>query len=104
MTEMMIHAHHLTKRFGDVTALADVSLDVPAGTVAGLLGHNGAGKTTLVDILATLQPPTSGSAAVAGFDVVRQAGAVRRAIGLTGQFAALDEVPAAGSARSGRSR
>ncbi|WP_308195689.1 ATP-binding cassette domain-containing protein [Dactylosporangium sp. AC04546] len=88
---MMIHAHHLTKRFGEVTALADVTLDVPAGTIAGLLGHNGAGKTTLVNILATLQPPTSGTAAVAGFDVVRQGRDVRRAIGLTGQFAALDE-------------
>ena len=91
MTEMMIEADHLTKRFGEVTALDEVTLTVPAGTVAGLLGHTGAGKTTLVNILATLQPPRSGAARVAGFDVVREGPRVRRAIGLTGQFAALDE-------------
>ncbi|MGH8908660.1 MAG: ATP-binding cassette domain-containing protein [Egibacteraceae bacterium] len=91
MSNIMIEAVGVGKRFGAVTALAGVDLLVPAGSVLGLLGHNGAGKTTLVNILATLTRPSSGSARVAGFDVVRQAHQVRRRIGLTGQFAALDE-------------
>ena len=80
----------ISKRFDDVQALDDVSLTVPKGQVLGLLGHNGAGKTTLVNILATLLDPDAGHASVAGFDVVGAAIEVRRRIGLTGQFAAVD--------------
>jgi ABC-2 type transport system ATP-binding protein len=87
----IIEATHVSKRFGKVTALDDVSLQVPQGTVLGLLGHNGAGKTTLVNILSTLLPPSEGTAKVAGFDVVRQSRQVCARIGLTGQFAAVDE-------------
>jgi daunorubicin resistance ABC transporter ATP-binding subunit len=86
-----IEVHGVSKRFGDVVALDGLDLTVPAGTVFGLLGPNGAGKTTLVRILATLLAPTSGRAAVLGCDVVGQPRAVRRRIGLAGQFAAVDE-------------
>ena len=85
-----IEVRDLRKRFGDVTALDGLELDVPAGMVFGLLGPNGAGKTTLVRILATLLEPTSGEARVHGHDVVREPLAVRRRIGLAGQFAAVD--------------
>lgn len=81
----------LGKRFGPVTALDGVDLTVPRETVLCLLGHNGAGKSTLVDILTTLARPTSGTARVAGFDVVAEAHRVRRSIGVAGQFAALDD-------------
>jgi ABC-2 type transport system ATP-binding protein len=91
MTDLMIEARDVTKAFGDVKALDGVSVEVPRGTVLGLLGHNGAGKTTLVNVLTTLLPPDSGTARVAGFDVVGQAHDVRSRIGLTGQFAAVDE-------------
>jgi ABC-2 type transport system ATP-binding protein len=91
MTEVMIEADRVSKTFGSVTALDDVSVAVPQGTVMALLGHNGAGKTTLVNVLTTMLPPTGGSARVAGFDVVGQAHQVRGRIGLTGQFAAVDE-------------
>jgi ABC-2 type transport system ATP-binding protein len=77
--------------FGDVTALDGADLAVPAGTVLGLLGPNGAGKTTIVRVLATLLRPDRGSARVAGRDVVLEPLSVRRAIGLAGQFAAVDE-------------
>jgi ABC-2 type transport system ATP-binding protein len=90
MTELMIEAIGITRKFGDVTALHDVNVHVPKGTVLALLGHNGAGKTTLVNVLTTLLPPHSGNATVAGFDVVDQAHQVRTRIGLTGQFAAVD--------------
>lgn len=85
-----IEAQGLAKRFGRVPAVIDVDLGVPAGRALGLLGPNGAGKTTLVRMLTTLLPPDGGQAAVMGFDVVRQAGAVRRLIGLSGQYAAVD--------------
>jgi ABC-2 type transport system ATP-binding protein len=91
VTELMIDAVDVSKTFGAVTALDGVSLSVPRGSVHGLLGHNGAGKTTLVDVLTTLRPPTGGTATVAGFDVVRAAAEVRRRIGVTGQFASVDE-------------
>ncbi|MFJ7773574.1 ATP-binding cassette domain-containing protein [Streptomyces yangpuensis] len=86
-----IHAEGLVKTFGDVRALDGVDLDVPEGTVLGLLGPNGAGKTTTVRVLTTLLRPDSGSASVAGIDVLRHPNEVRRAIGLSGQFAAVDE-------------
>jgi daunorubicin resistance ABC transporter ATP-binding subunit len=86
-----IEVRALRKRFGDVTALDGLDLVIEAGTVFGLLGPNGAGKTTLVRILATLLQPTSGRATVLGHDVVSEPLAVRRRIGLAGQFAAVDE-------------
>ncbi|HEX2064564.1 MAG TPA: ATP-binding cassette domain-containing protein [Acidimicrobiales bacterium] len=87
----VILAEGLVKRFGTVTALDGVDLEVPAGTVLGLLGPNGAGKTTAVKILTTLLQPDAGRAEVSGFDVVEQPGRVRSAIGLAGQYAAVDE-------------
>src|SRR4029453_16253243 len=86
-----IWAEGLVKRFGETTALAGVDLVVRTGTVLGLLGPNGAGKTTAVRILTTLLPPDGGSATVGGYDVVRDAHRVRQLIGLTGQYAAVDE-------------
>ncbi|WP_447005902.1 ABC transporter ATP-binding protein [Saccharothrix isguenensis] len=91
MGEFVIETRELRRDFAGVQALDGLSLRVARGTVLGLLGHNGAGKTTLVNVLSTLLPPTSGTATVAGFDVVREAAAVRSRIGLTGQFAALDD-------------
>jgi len=85
-----IETRGLVKRFGDVPALAGVDLDLPVGGVLGLLGPNGAGKTTVVRILTTLLRPDGGTARVMGLDVVRQAGAVRRLVGLSGQYAAVD--------------
>jgi oleandomycin transport system ATP-binding protein len=86
-----IHAEALVKRFPRVTALAGVDLAVRPGTVLGLLGPNGAGKTTAVRVLATLIRPDSGRASIHGHDVVREPDAVRALIGLTGQYAAVDE-------------
>ncbi|MFF5974078.1 ATP-binding cassette domain-containing protein [Streptomyces sp. NPDC012769] len=86
-----IHAEGLVKTFGDVRALDGVDLDVPEGTVLGLLGPNGAGKTTTVRVLTTLLKPDSGRAVVAGTDVLKHPNEVRRSIGLSGQFAAVDE-------------
>ena len=86
-----IEAERLTKSFGPTQALSGLDLTVPQGGILGLLGPNGAGKTTAVRVLATLLRPDSGRARVLGADVVRQAGDVRRLIGLTGQYAALDD-------------
>ncbi|MFG3714222.1 ATP-binding cassette domain-containing protein [Micromonospora sp. NPDC049460] len=86
-----IRAEGLVRRFGDTTALAGVDLSVPTGTVFGLLGPNGAGKTTTVRVLATLLRADEGRATVGGFDVVRDAHRVRQLIGLTGQYASVDE-------------
>jgi ABC-2 type transport system ATP-binding protein len=86
-----IEAVDLVKRFGDVEALRGVSFSVPSGTVLGLLGPNGAGKTTAVRILTTILRPDGGRASVAGHDVVADPRAVRRSIGLAGQYAAVDE-------------
>ena len=86
-----IYAEGLVKTFGDVRALDGVDLDVPEGTVLGLLGPNGAGKTTAVRCLTTLLTPDSGRAVVAGIDVLKHPNEVRRSIGLSGQFAAVDE-------------
>jgi ABC-2 type transport system ATP-binding protein len=85
-----IEAEGLAKRFGTTDALAGLDLRVPRGSVCGLLGPNGAGKTTAVRVLATLLRPDAGSARVLGTDVVAGAPEVRRRIGLTGQYAALD--------------
>jgi ABC-2 type transport system ATP-binding protein len=85
-----ITAVGLRKRFGSIEALAGVDLEASAGTVLALLGPNGAGKTTTVRILATLLRPDEGRAQIAGRDVVREAAAVRRLIGLSGQYAAVD--------------
>jgi ABC-2 type transport system ATP-binding protein len=82
----------MQKRYGDKAALDGLDLSVAAGTVHGLLGPNGAGKTTLVRILSTLVRADAGTATVAGFDVTREPGKVRAAIGLVGQHAAVDEV------------
>lgn len=90
MTQPALEAFGLEKRFGGVVALAGVDLVMPAGTVLGLLGPNGAGKTTVVRILATLLRPDAGHARVAGHDVASQPDAVRRSIGLAGQYAAVD--------------
>lgn len=86
-------AEHLVKTYrkGEVKALNDLSLDVEEGTVLGVLGPNGAGKTTTVRILATLLQPDSGSATVAGVDVIKHPEKVRELIGLSGQYAAVDE-------------
>ena len=86
-----IQAENLVKTFGDVRALDGVSLDVPEGTVLGLLGPNGAGKTTTVRVLTTLLRPDSGRATVAGVDVLAHPNKVRSLIGLSGQYAAVDE-------------
>lgn len=86
-----VRASGLVKSFGEVIALDGLDLFVEGGSVLGLLGPNGAGKTTAVSILTTLLTPTSGTATVAGLDVVRQAREVRRLIGLSGQYAAVDE-------------
>ncbi|MFK4542569.1 oleandomycin transport system ATP-binding protein [Streptomyces tendae] len=81
----------LVKHYGETKALDGVDLDVREGTVMGVLGPNGAGKTTLVRILSTLITPDSGQAHVVGYDVVRQPRQLRRVIGLTGQYASVDE-------------
>ncbi|WP_406272160.1 ATP-binding cassette domain-containing protein [Streptomyces sp. NBC_00191] len=86
-----IQAEGLAKRFKETEALAGVDLAARTGTVLGLLGPNGAGKTTAVRIFATLLQPDRGRALVAGHDVVREAGVVRSLVGLTGQYAAVDE-------------
>jgi ABC-2 type transport system ATP-binding protein len=89
--ESAIVAEGLVKHFGEVRAVDGIDLTVPYGKVYGLLGPNGAGKTTTVRILSTLLKATAGHATVAGIDVAKHPDAVRRSIGLTGQYAAVDE-------------
>ena len=92
MSEPIVQVEGITKTFGkEVRALDGVSLAFEPGIIYGLLGPNGAGKTTLIRVLATLLPPDSGTARIAGLDVVHDAKAVRERIGLAGQFAAVDE-------------
>jgi len=88
----MITLRGVGKRFGKTEVLRDLDLTVERGTVFALLGPNGAGKTTIINILSTLIAPDTGTATVAGFDVVRQRSQVKRSISVTGQSAALDEV------------
>jgi oleandomycin transport system ATP-binding protein len=90
--DYMIEAEGLTKRYGDTQALAGVDLAARTGTVLGVLGPNGAGKTTAVRILATLIGADGGSARIAGHDVAGEAAEVRKLIGLTGQYASVDEL------------
>jgi len=87
----IIEARGLVKTYGDVVALSGLDLSVPQGTILGLLGPNGAGKTTAVSILTTLLAPDSGTATVAGADVLASPHEVRKNIGLSGQYAAVDE-------------
>ena len=87
----IVRANAIHLSFGDVHALDGASLAIDAGTVYALLGSNGAGKTTLINVLSTLLPPDSGTATVGGADVVKEAKAVRRLVGLAGQFAAVDD-------------
>ncbi|MGI9063240.1 MAG: ATP-binding cassette domain-containing protein [Pseudonocardiaceae bacterium] len=91
MAPLAVEADGLVKTFGSTRALDGVDLQIPTGTVLGLLGPNGAGKTTCVRILSTLLRPDSGRAVVAGVDVVADPQGVRRKIGLSGQFAAVDD-------------
>src|SRR5580698_8021192 len=86
-----IEATGVRKSFGEVTALDGVDLCVAPGSLTALLGPNGAGKTTLVRIIATLSRPDAGRVQVLGFDVTRQGAQIRRRIGLTGQYAGLEE-------------
>ncbi|MBB6433884.1 ATP-binding cassette domain-containing protein [Streptomyces candidus] len=86
-----VQVRGLVKHYGTTKALDGVDLDVREGTVLGVLGPNGAGKTTLVRCLSTLIRPDAGTATVAGYDVVRQPRQLRRTIGLTGQYASVDE-------------
>src|ERR687893_800423 len=90
-TEPAISVSGLAKSFGDVRALDGVDFEAAPGSVLGLLGPNGAGKTTAVRVLTTLLQPDAGTATVAGYDVVRDAAALRAKIGLAGQYAAVDE-------------
>jgi oleandomycin transport system ATP-binding protein len=92
MTNSAIEAEGLGKAFGKVRALDGIDMVAREGTVFGLLGPNGAGKTTAIRVLSTLLRPDSGRASVGGYDVVRQPKKVRRLIGLTGQYAAVDEL------------
>jgi ABC-2 type transport system ATP-binding protein len=91
VTDPVIAIHDLVKTFGATRALDGLDLSVAEGTILGLLGPNGAGKTTTVRILATLLRPDAGRATVAGLDVVREAQQIRTLIGLSGQYAAVDE-------------
>lgn len=92
MTGPAIEADGLTRRYGETTVLDDVTLWVEQGEVVALLGPNGAGKTTLVNILSTLIRPTAGTGRVLGHDVASEADTVRRLIGVTGQFCAVDDL------------
>ncbi|MFI6846910.1 ATP-binding cassette domain-containing protein [Kitasatospora sp. NBC_00085] len=92
LTASAITATGLTKSYGGKTVLRGIDLTIPEGTVFALLGPNGAGKTTAVQILSTLIPADDGAVRVAGHDLVREAGAVRAAIGVTGQFSAVDNL------------
>ena len=88
----MIQAEGLRKSYGETKALDGLDLDVQEGTVLGVLGPNGAGKTTAVRVLTTLLRPDAGTASIAGIDVIKHPGQIRALIGVTGQYAAVDEL------------
>jgi ABC-2 type transport system ATP-binding protein len=90
-TELAVEAKGLVKVFGDNRAVDEIDLKVPTGSIYGVLGPNGAGKTTTINMLATLMRPDGGSAKVFGHDVIDEAQIVRQLIGVTGQFASVDE-------------
>jgi ABC-2 type transport system ATP-binding protein len=92
MTTSAIAVSGLRKAFGDKTVLDGIDLDVPAGTVFSLVGPNGAGKTTTVNVLTTLMKADAGTVLVAGHDIATETKAVRSVVGVTGQFAAVDEL------------
>ena len=85
MTENAIEMENLTKKFGDFTAVDNLSLDIKKGEIFGFLGPNGAGKSTTIRMLCTLSKPTSGSAQIADYDVIRDAAEVRKKIGLVAE-------------------
>ncbi len=87
----IIKVDHLVKKFGNITAVDDISFDVDEGTIFGFLGPNGAGKTTTINILCTLLSPTSGNASIAGHDCMREPSEVRKAIGIVFQDSTLDK-------------
>jgi len=91
MTQMMVQVKDLRKRFGKKEILRGIDFSATAGSVLGVLGRNGAGKSTTINCLTTLLKPDGGSATIAGYDVLTEPTAVRALIGLTGQFAAIDE-------------
>ena len=90
MRTTILEAKNLTRRFGDFTAVNSISFSVGLGEIFGIVGPNGAGKTTTIKMLTTLLPPTSGNAAVAGFDIVHNASSVRRIIGYVPQLLSAD--------------
>jgi len=92
MVNLAIHTHQLIKQYKGRKVVDEVSISVKQGEIVGLLGPNGAGKTTTVRILATLLKPDSGRASVAGIDVLNNPDEVRKVIGLSGQYAAVDEI------------
>ncbi len=87
----IIKVENLIKRFGNITAVNDISFDVEEGTIFGFLGPNGAGKTTTINILCTLLSPTSGRAFIAGYDCAKESAEVRKAIGIVFQDTTLDK-------------
>ncbi|GHU52834.1 daunorubicin resistance protein DrrA family ABC transporter ATP-binding protein [Clostridia bacterium] len=91
MTNLAIQANGLVKTFGNNRAVDGVDLKIPTGSICGVLGPNGAGKTTTINMLATLSKPDAGSAKIFGYDVMKETQKVRQLIGLTGQFASIDE-------------
>ncbi|GHV27968.1 hypothetical protein FACS18948_6250 [Clostridia bacterium] len=91
MTNLAIEAQGLVKTFGKNRAVDGVNLSIPTGSICGVLGPNGAGKTTTINMLATLSKPDSGSAKIFGYDVLKETQKVRQLIGLTGQYASIDE-------------
>ena len=88
---LAVEAHGLVKTFGDNRAVDGVSLSIPTGSICGVLGPNGAGKTTTINMLATLSKPDAGNVKIFGYDVLHETQIVRQLIGLTGQFASIDE-------------
>lgn len=90
ITRTAIELQSLTRRFGDLVAVNGIDLSIPAGVIFGLLGTNGAGKTTVIKMLTTLLPPTSGTALVAGYDILREPFEVRRHIGYVSQMLSAD--------------